>query len=246
MVTGSAGLPGSAAVVAALAADPAQQARQVTCDSLGQADGSLDLLAPGKRPQVIATAAALARAAGLTAGTPVELGVSPSPNGSLLIVTVAKDVAPARPGQPGQPGQPERESVDLVLTQTGKGISPVRVPGAFGEATWSPNGEQAATCFAAQGQPSSVSVLTFTGTTPHPVATRRITLPGHRDAGCDQLLWSPDGTQLIYSARTTYKGLTQADDLQHGWTVIDLGTGKVQDVTAPGQPAAWLPAKVAP
>jgi hypothetical protein len=58
------------------------------------------------------------------------------------------------------------------------------------------------------------------------------------------LLWSPDGTQLIYSAATTSKGLTRADDLQHGWTVIDLRTGKVHDVTAPGQPAAWLPAEV--
>jgi len=29
--------------------------------------------------------------------------------------------------------------------------------------------------------------------------------------------------------------------LQHGWTVIDLRSGRVLDVTAPGQPAAWLP-----
>ena len=34
MVTASGGLPDSAAVVAALAANPAQQAQQVTCDSL--------------------------------------------------------------------------------------------------------------------------------------------------------------------------------------------------------------------
>jgi hypothetical protein len=71
--------------------------------------------------------------------------------------------------------------------------------------------------------------------------TRTIALPGHHDAFCDQLLWSPDGTQLIYSAFATSHGLTQADDLQHGWTVIDPATGKVHDVTAPGQPAAWLP-----
>ena len=38
------------------------------------------------------------------------------------------------------------------------------------------------------------------------------------------------------------EGLTQADNLQHGWTVIDLRSGRVHDVTAPGQPAAWLPA----
>ena len=240
LVTASAGLPDSAAVMATLAANPAQQAQHVTCDSLGQADGSLDVLAPGKRPQVVATAAALTRAAGWAAGTPVQLDASPSPDGSLLIVTVTKDVAPAGPAQPGRL---KFESVDLLLTRTGKVISPVRVPNAFGF-TWSPNGKQAATCFAVQGQPSSVSVLTIAGTTPHAVTTRTISLPGHRDAACDQLLWSPDGTQLIYSASTTSKGLTRADDLQHGWTVIDLRTGKIHDVTAPGQPAAWLPAKV--
>ena len=72
--------------------------------------------------------------------------------------------------------------------------------------------------------------------------TRTITLLGHRDLGCDQLLWSPDGQQLIYSATVNPKGLTDADRVQHGWTVIDLRSGQVHDVTAPGQPAAWLPA----
>ncbi len=238
-VTASAGLPNSAAAVAALAANPAQQAQQVSCYSPGQADGSLDLLASGKPPRVIATAAALARAAGWTPGTPVQLDASPSPDGSLLFVTVAKDIVPA---VPAQPGLLERERVNLLLTRTGRVISPVRVTGAFRSA-WSPNGSQAAVCSAAPGQPSSVSVLTAAGTASRTVTARTITLPGHRDAACDQLLWSPDGTQLIYSARTTFRGLTQADDLQHGWTVIDLRTGTAHDVTAPGQPAAWLPAK---
>ena len=53
--------------------------------------------------------------------------------------------------------------------------------------------------------------------------------------------FSATGSQLIYAAQATKRGLTQADDLQHGWTVIDLRSGRVQDVTAPGQPAAWLP-----
>ena len=66
-------------------------------------------------------------------------------------------------------------------------------------------------------------------------------LPGHHDVGCNQLLWSPDGSQLIYAAQATDRGLTQADNQQHGWTVIDLRSGRVHDVTAPGQPAAWLP-----
>jgi hypothetical protein len=57
---------------------------------------------------------------------------------------------------------------------------------------------------------------------------------------CDQLLWSPDGTQLLYSGLVTTHGLTQADDLQRGWTLIDLKTGAVRNVTAPGQPVAWI------
>jgi hypothetical protein len=69
---------------------------------------------------------------------------------------------------------------------------------------------------------------------------RTIALPGRRDVGCNQLLWSPDGSQLIYAADATERGLTEADKLQHGWTVIDLRSGRVHDVTAPGQPAAWL------
>ena len=70
-------------------------------------------------------------------------------------------------------------------------------------------------------------------------------LPGRHDIYCTQLLWSPDGSQLIYAAQATDKGLTQADNLQHGWTVIDLRSGRVHDVTAPGQPAAWLPRRTA-
>ena len=69
---------------------------------------------------------------------------------------------------------------------------------------------------------------------------RTIVLPGHHDVACHQLLWSPDGSQLIYAAWAKH-GLTLADELQHGWTVIDLRSRRVHDVTAPGQPAAWLP-----
>ena len=72
-------------------------------------------------------------------------------------------------------------------------------------------------------------------------AARTIVLPGRHDLYPTQLLWSPDGRQLIYSALVNNNGLTQADNLQHGWTVIDLRSGRVHDVTAPGQPSAWLP-----
>ena len=52
-------------------------------------------------------------------------------------------------------------------------------------------------------------------------------LPGRHDVACNQLLWSPDGSQLIYAAWASERGLTQADNLQHGWTVIDLRSGRV-------------------
>jgi Tol biopolymer transport system component len=109
---------------------------------------------------------------------------------------------------------------------------------AADQLAWSPDGRQVATCSARDGKPSSVSVLNASAAG----ATRTITLRGRRDVWCAQLLWSPDGTQLIYSAMATTKGLTQAANLQRGWTVIDLRTSAVHDVTALGQPAAWLPA----
>jgi Tol biopolymer transport system component len=100
---------------------------------------------------------------------------------------------------------------------------------------WSPDGQRIAFCQASPQTPSSVTVWSVG----QRVTT--IVLPGHHDVACRQLLWSPDGSQLIYAAEATERGLTRADNLQHGWTVIDLRSGRVHDVTAPGQPAAWLP-----
>ncbi len=71
-------------------------------------------------------------------------------------------------------------------------------------------------------------------------AVRTIALRNRHDVDCTQLLWSPDGTQLIYAATVSERGLTASARLQHGWTVIDLRTGQAHDVTAAGQPAAWL------
>jgi WD40 repeat protein len=107
---------------------------------------------------------------------------------------------------------------------------------------WSPDGTRVATCSAGDGKLSSVSVLDVLAAAAGGTA-RTITLPGRHDVVCAQLLWSPDGTQLIYSAVATTNGLTEAANLQHGWTVIDLRTGAVHDVAAPGQPAAWLPGR---
>jgi WD40 repeat protein len=131
------------------------------------------------------------------------------------------------------------QAASFLVSRAGKILASVPQRGGPGALTWSPDGRQVATCGAAPGRQSTVSVLTAaSGKMP----ARTITLPGRHDVACDQLLWSPDGSQLIYSAFVTGRGLTSADDLQHGWTVIDLRTGAVHDVTAPGQPAAWLPA----
>ena len=237
LVSASAGLPGSASVIAALPVSPATARQQVTCDEQ-LSDGSLALLSPGKSPRVILTAAALLKAANWKPSTPVTLSVYPSPDGSRLLVEMTSN-PPRPPGTLGGGFTPRTAppSAQFLLSPSGRILS--ELPASTGQLVWSPDGKQAASCDARQGQQSSVTVLSITGDTVTP--TRTIPLPGHHDVFCDQLLWSPDGTQLIYSAYATSHGLTQADDLQHGWTVIDPATGKVHDVTAPGQPAAWLP-----
>lgn len=237
LVSASAGMPDSAGVIAALPASPATARQQVTCDEQ-EPDGSLAILSPGKSPRVILTAAALVKAAGWKPSTQVTLSAYPSPDGSRLLVEMTSN-APRQPGAYGggvTPG-PAPPSAQFLLSPAGRILS--ELPARTGQLVWSPDGRQAAACQAEQGQQSSVTVLSIAGDRATP--TRTITLPGHHDVFCDQLLWSPDGTQLIYSAFATSHGLTQADDLQHGWTVIDPATGKVHDVTAPGQPAAWLP-----
>jgi hypothetical protein len=238
LVTASAGMPDSAGVIAALPVSPATARQQVTCHEPPQPDGSLAILSPGNSPRVILTAAALVKAAGWKPSTPVTLSPYPSPDGSRLLVEMTGD-APPQPGADGGGVTPGTAppSAQFLLSPAGRILS--ELPARTGQLVWSPDGKQAASCHAGQGQQSSVTVLSMAGDKVTP--TRTITLPGHHDAFCDQWLWSPDGTQLIYSAFATSHGLTQADDLQHGWTVIDPATGKVHDVTAPGQPAAWLP-----
>jgi hypothetical protein len=235
-VTESAGIPDSADVIAALPASPAAARQQVTCYGPELPDGSLAILSPGKSPRVILTAPALVKAAGWKPSTPVTLSAYPSPDGSHLLVMIS-NVPPQSGASDGgvTPGRVPAFSTALFLvSQAGRILS--KLPAPPGQVVWSPDGRQVAACHAEQGQPSSVTVLSIARAT----ATRTITLPGHHDLACDQLLWSPDGTQLIYSAFTTSHGLTQADDLQHGWTIIDPATGRVHDVKAPGQPAAWL------
>jgi hypothetical protein len=187
---------------------------------------------------VIVTAAALLRAAGWKPGTPVRLTPVPGPDGSQFIAVMSSQPPVPAGGQPGARG-PVIQAVSFLVSRTGKILATLPRRGGLGVLAWSPDGRQVATCAAAPGRPSIVSILTAA---PGSMPTRTITLPGRHDVACDQLLWSPDAGQLIYSAFVTRRGLTSSDDLQHGWTVIDLRTGAVHDVTAPGQPAAWLPA----
>jgi hypothetical protein len=234
LVTAAAGMPDSVDVIAALPASPDAAKRQVMCDGPEQPDGSLAILAPGKSPRTILTAAALVKAAGWKPSTPVTLTPNPSPDGSQLLVTIS--TVPRQTDTSDGGVTSTRSTAQFLVSPAGRILS--HVPGRTGQLLWSPDGRRAASCQAEEGQPSSVTELSIAGGTA--TVTRTVTLPGHHDAACDQLLWSPDGTQLIYSAFATFHGLTQADDLQHGWTVIDLASGKVHDVKAPGQPAAWL------
>jgi hypothetical protein len=240
--TATAGDPASgAAIVSRLASDPAK-ARQVTCDAFNGPDRSLDLVAPGKPPATLVTAAALLRAAGWSPRASVNLTGYPGPDGGPLLVDMSQHVAlPAE--ITSQTRLPVPRSARFLVSRRGGILA--QVPPLLGELfRWSPDGRRLATCSAVPGGPSAVSVLAVTGTgaaaTTGPTMT--IVLPGRHDASCDQLLWSPDGTQLIYSATVNSHGLTASDRLQRGWTVIDLRTKGVRDVTAGGQPVAWLPA----
>jgi hypothetical protein len=103
LVTSSAGLPGAAEVIAALPADMAAARQSPTCDGEQASDGSLAILSPGKAPRVILTAAALVKAAGWKASTPVTLDPVPSPDGRELLVTVQENVQV--PGAALQPGR---------------------------------------------------------------------------------------------------------------------------------------------
>ena len=150
----------------------------------------------------------------------------PSPGGSRLALGVAVDTPPGQ--------QVPRQAV-VVISRAGRILAHMPLPAATSIMQWSPDGQRIAFCQASPRTPSSVTVWSVGQ------RVKTIVLPGHHDVACNKLLWSPDGSQLIYAAKATERGLTQADNLQHGWTVIDLRSGRVHDVTAPGQPAAWLP-----
>jgi WD40 repeat protein len=231
-VTSAAGDPESAGALVSAPASQSAASSAFAC--FGQVtaapDKAIELLRPGQAPRTIVTAAELSGALGGRPGTPVQLFVDPSPDGSRLAVSVESATALQQPGT-GIAVRPEI----AVITRAGRIVADRPLPPGTIDVQWSPDGHQIASCgFSAKAR-SSVTVWTVGH------AARTIVLPGRHDIVCTQLLWSPDGSQLIYAAQTTEKGLTQSDNLQRGWTVIDLRSGRVHDVTAPGQPAAWLP-----
>jgi hypothetical protein len=226
-VTDAVGDPGSAAAIVSgpVSASAASSAGECYGPELTP-DKALELRGTGRAARTIVTAAELKSALGWPPGTPVLLSADPAPGGSRLALRVVVDPPP---------GQPASRQAVVVISRDGRILAHMPLPAARVVAQWSPDGQRIGLCWASPGTPSTVSVWS-------PGQGRRtIVLPGHHDVMCNQLLWSPDGSQLLYAAQATNRGLTEADDLQHGWTVIDLRSGRVQDVTAPGQPAAWLP-----
>jgi hypothetical protein len=189
-------------------------------------DKAIELRGPGRPARTIVTAAELKGALGWPPATPVQVYLYPSPGGSRLALGVAVDTPPGQQGP--------RQAV-VVISRAGRILAHMPLSAATTVIQWSPDGQRIAFCQASPQTPSSVTVWSVGQ------RVKTIVLPGHHDVACRQLLWSPDGSQLIYAAEATERGLTRADNLQHGWTVIDLRSGRVHDVTAPGQPAAWLP-----
>jgi hypothetical protein len=223
VVTDAEGDPGSAAAIVSGPAGSSAQVSLFACYSMQPGpDRAVELREPGRADRTLITAAALVGALGWPRGTPVVLTAEPGPGGSRLALRVEQDAPPGR------------EAI-VVITRTGQIVAKMPLPAGTGPMQWSPDGRQIAICQARERAASSVTVWTAGQ------AARTIALTGRHDVACDQLLWSPDGSQLIYSAYVTSHALTQAASLQHGWTVIDLRSGRVRNVTAPGQPAAWLP-----
>jgi hypothetical protein len=234
-ITDTAGDPESAGALVSAPDSTSAASFQFECDGPQSApDKAIELLRSGQPPRTIVTAAALTGALGWPGKTAVQLFAYPSPDGSLL----ALDVAAENPQQ--ATGPPAREEM-VVVTRAGQIVQHMRIPaGTYPlQWSWSPDGQQIAFCPVSRNARSSVTVWAVGQGQGQ--AARTIVLPGRHDLYPTQLLWSPDGRQLIYSALVNNNGLTRADNLQRGWTVIDLRSGRVHDVTAPGQPSAWLP-----
>lgn len=226
-VTDAVGDPGSAAAIVSVPVSASAASSPFQCFSTETPPArAVELRVPGHGNRTLVTAATLKTTLGWPSAMPIQLSVYPGPGGSRLALRVMEDTPPGR--------QVRRLAV-VVISREGRILAHMPLPAATSNMQWSPDGQRIAFCRASPRAPSSVSVWS-----PGREA-RTIVLSGRHDVVCNQLLWSPDGSQLIYAAYATERGLTEADNLQHGWTVIDLRSGRVHDVTAPGQPAAWLP-----
>ena len=226
-VTDAVGDPGSAAAIVSVPVSASAVTSSFQCFSTDTApDRAVELRVPGDGNRTLVTAATLKAALGWPSAMPIQLSVDPGLGGSRLAVRVQEDTSPGT--------QVPRLAV-VVISRVGRILAHMPLAASSNIMQWSPDGQRIAFCRASPRAPSSVTVWSVGQ------GVKTIVLPGRHDVACNQLLWSPDGSQLIYAAWATERGLTRADNLQHGWTVIDLRSGRVHDVTAPGQPAAWLP-----
>ena len=150
-------------------------------------DKALELRGPGRAARTIVTAAELKGVLGWPSATPVLLYADPDPRGSRLAVRVVVDTPP---------GQQVLRQAVVVISRAGRILAHMPLPAAAASSIiqWSPDGQRIAYCRASPRAPSGVTVWSVGQ------GSRTIVLPGHHDVGCNQLLWSPDGSQLIYAA----------------------------------------------
>jgi len=202
-VTAAAGDPAADALLAAVPADTVAASEHVTCDGPPPPDGGIDVLTPGKPPRPVITAAALRRAAGWQPSTPVQLDAVPSPDGRQFVATMVSDAAPAGGTQPGAGGAAPgtrpgfgAATARFLVSQSGTILGALPASAGLGRLAWSPDGRRLASCAAAPGRPSTVSVLTVSAAGTAPPADRTYPLPGRHDVFCDQLLWSPMAVSL--------------------------------------------------
>ena len=189
MVTGAEGDPESAA---AIVSAPAARRHIIAgwCFSPQPGpDRAVELREPGQAARTLITAAELNGALGWPRGTPVVLTALRVPAEAGW--RCASCWTPRR-----SQGGPSARQAMVVITRTGRILAKMPLPAA-GRMQWSPDGQRIAICRASQHAPSSVTVWTVGG------AVRTIALPGRHDVACNQLLWSPDGSQLIYAAWAT-------------------------------------------
>ena len=150
-------------------------------------DKAIELRGPGARH---APSSPLPSSRAYWAGrsaTPVLLYADPGPGGSRLALRVVVDTPPGQ--------QVPRQAV-VVISRAGRILAHMPLPAAAASSItqWSPDGQRIAYCRASPRAPSGVTVWSVGQ------GVRTIVLPGHHDVACNQLLWSPDGSQLIYAA----------------------------------------------